>query len=218
MLSLQIRFHHHQRSKLKIIQVIIRLSVGRNHCTDIIPAPEETKLFLAISKIASLASFSGRNTGFAGPLARANLTFGSFANALGGALRDLFESLLLSMLLHHETERETRENWYELSRATPFKTPINVATGLAMNQYLLMLGPKASDEEKAEVKKELGDFFSTAKDLDWDVLRGFETYSAVSTPFSMMCISLISLNTGCPWLGESKGGETDQQSRQTYLC
>ena len=136
-----------------------------------------------MSKIASLASFANRNTGYAGPLAKANLTFISFANALGGALRDLFESLIISNLLHHETEREEREDWYELSKATPFKTPINSATGIAVYQYLQMLGPKDATEDQDAVKKELSSYFSTAQDFDWDLQRGFSTWGAVSFPF-----------------------------------
>lgn len=146
--------------------------------------PEDVRkhIFL-ISRIASLASLSHKSTGYTGPLSRPLLAFNSLANVTITALRSLVEAVLGSLLLGGDSEKVSRQDWFEISSALPFGHPANCAAGIAAKMYLDNFAGDESadipDDVKEERKADLINMFRDAEDVEGDVDRSWMLWGAV---------------------------------------
>ncbi|KAJ9639024.1 hypothetical protein H2204_003932 [Knufia peltigerae] len=88
-----------------------------------------------ISKTACLGRIRHKAMGFVGPLDREKLTFAWKVTAVRTTLRDLLETIMTSMFLNGEVERE-RSDWAELSQKLPFIDDHGSGLGIAVKTYL----------------------------------------------------------------------------------
>ncbi|KIW11999.1 hypothetical protein PV08_09273 [Exophiala spinifera] len=88
-----------------------------------------------ISKTACLGRIRHKAMGFVGPLDREKLTFAWKVTAVRTTLRDLLETIMTSMFLNGEVERE-RSDWTELSQKLPFIDDHGSGLGIAVKTYL----------------------------------------------------------------------------------
>ncbi|KAK5456156.1 hypothetical protein LTS15_005475 [Exophiala xenobiotica] len=88
-----------------------------------------------ISKTACLGRIRHKAMGFVGPLDREKLTFAWKVTAVRTTLRDLLETIMTSMFLNGEVERE-RSDWTDLSQKLPFIDDHGSGLGIAVKTYL----------------------------------------------------------------------------------
>lgn len=68
-----------------------------------------------IARVACLGRLQHRSTGFRGPLDRPLLGFAWMISAVRSSLRDLIETIFVTMCLNGDVVRE-RQDWVELSQ------------------------------------------------------------------------------------------------------
>ncbi|OCT44920.1 XPG I-region protein [Cladophialophora carrionii] len=112
-----------------------------------------------ISKIACLSRIQHKSMGFVGPLDRQLLTFAWKITAVRTTLRDLLETILTSMFLNGDVDRE-REDWITLMQKLPFASDNGSGNGIAVKTYLDAVNeePEVTEALKASIKQQEGKY------------------------------------------------------------
>ncbi|KAL2402746.1 Post-transcriptional regulator MKT1 [Exophiala dermatitidis] len=144
-----------------------------------------------ISKTACLGRLRHKPMGFVGPLDRQLLTFAWKTTAVRSSLRDLIETVMASMSLNGDVERD-RDDWLTLAQRLPFASDNGSGLGIAVKTYLDAVNeePEITDAFKTSVKQQEGKYSwfgqlkggTLTKSLDqawkiWDTI-----YTASQTP------------------------------------
>ncbi|ETI21245.1 hypothetical protein G647_07590 [Cladophialophora carrionii CBS 160.54] len=112
-----------------------------------------------ISKIACLSRIQHKSMGFVGPLDRQLLTFAWKITAVRTTLRDLLETILTSMFLNGDVDRD-REDWITLIQKLPFASDNGSGNGIAVKTYLDAVNeePEVTEALKASIKQQEGKY------------------------------------------------------------
>lgn len=115
------------------------------------------------SKIACLGRLKHETIGYVGPLDRPLLTFAWEITSLRQSLRDLVESILVSMFLNGDVLRE-RDDWEELPTKLPFVADNGSSLGIAVKSYLDALNDNQGGAHLEELKEKVK---SQEKPYNW---------------------------------------------------
>ncbi|KIW64249.1 hypothetical protein PV04_09196 [Phialophora macrospora] len=112
-----------------------------------------------ISKIACLSRIQHKSMGFVGPLDRQLLTFAWKITAVRTTLRDLLETILTSMFLNGDANRD-REDWIALIQKLPFASDNGSGNGIAVKTYLDAVSeePEVTEALKTSIKQQEGKY------------------------------------------------------------
>ncbi|KIX08256.1 uncharacterized protein Z518_02912 [Rhinocladiella mackenziei CBS 650.93] len=112
-----------------------------------------------ISKTACLGRIRHKPMGFVGPLDRQLLTFAWKITAVRTSLRDLLETVMTSMFLNGDVDRD-REDWIGLAQRLPFASDNGSGLGIAVKTYLDAVNeePEVTDALKTSIKQQEGKY------------------------------------------------------------
>ncbi|KAK5185906.1 hypothetical protein LTR44_001955 [Exophiala sp. CCFEE 6388] len=112
-----------------------------------------------ISRIACLGRIRHKPMGFVGPLDRQLLTYAWKITAIRTSLRDLLETVITSMFLNGDIERE-RSDWTTLVQKLPFASDNGSGLGIAVKTYLDAVNdePEITDTLKTTIKQQEGKY------------------------------------------------------------
>ncbi|KAJ9654349.1 hypothetical protein H2198_006580 [Neophaeococcomyces mojaviensis] len=115
------------------------------------------------SKIACLGRLKHETIGYVGPLDRDLLTFAREITSLRQSLRDLAETILVSMFLNGDALRD-RDDWQELPTKLPFIGDNGSSLGIAVKSYFDALNENQAGTPLEELKEQVK---SQQKPYNW---------------------------------------------------
>ncbi|KAH0844481.1 hypothetical protein AYO21_00952 [Fonsecaea monophora] len=112
-----------------------------------------------ISKVACLGRIRHKPMGFVGPLDRQLLTYAWKISAVRTTLRDLLETIMTSMFLNGDVDRD-REDWIALAQRLPFSSDNGSGLAIAVKTYLDAVSeePEPTDALKTSIKQQEGKY------------------------------------------------------------
>ncbi|KAJ5488996.1 hypothetical protein N7539_003886 [Penicillium diatomitis] len=143
---------------------------------------EEDKTFnMLVSRVACIAKLQHKPIGYSGPLSRQLLCYRSLICEVRTALRNLIESVLVSLLLSGDADRD-RKDWVELGVKLPFIDDNDCGLGIAVRTYLDDLPLQAnptSPEARQEVKSKGKEWFQHSESFTGNLDLAFRLWDAV---------------------------------------
>ncbi|EPS32503.1 hypothetical protein PDE_07463 [Penicillium oxalicum 114-2] len=143
---------------------------------------EEDKTFnMLVSRVACIAKLQHKPIGYSGPLSRQLLCYRSLICEVRTALRNLIESVLASLLLSGDADRD-RKDWVQLGIKLPFIDDNDCGLGIAVRTYLDDLPLQAnptSPEARQEVKSKGKEWFQHSESFTGNLDLAFKLWDAV---------------------------------------
>ncbi|KAF7720277.1 XPG/Rad2 endonuclease family protein [Penicillium ucsense] len=143
---------------------------------------EEDKTFnMLVSRVACIAKLQHKPIGYSGPLSRQLLCYRSLICEVRTALRNLIESVLVSLLLSGDADRD-RKDWVELGVKLPFIDDNDCGLGIAVRTYLDDLPLQAnptSPEARQDVKSKGKEWFQHSESFTGNLDLAFRLWDAV---------------------------------------
>lgn len=136
-----------------------------------------------ITRIACLGRLKHEAVGYSGPLERPLLSFAWMITAIRTSLRDLIETVLATMCLNGDVDRE-RSDWSELALSLPFIEDNGCGLAIATKTYLDLANkegdpPPASIKNKIRTQEKPYSYFQFVSNLGKNLDMAFRLWDGV---------------------------------------